>query len=409
MTSDTRPSSAAVRLRQLAAIGGVAVALRVLLFVLAARLTHVGFAENAYVNDGGGYIHYGEWIAGRPVVLTDYERRLFPGTPMAIALLLKLGVAPYWAALLPNWLGAAAGAVGAAVLFRSAAVGWATAVLLPDTLVVTAVVASEGLMLGLSVWGLVLARQTRWTAGGLLLGLAAVARPMACFAVVGFVASEWSRRRWRGGWVVGLVSAAVVAVALAWLHGRLGSALTPAREYRDADSAYRGELFSWPFHSLLYYTLHDPSGRAKVLFVWAHVGLAFGVVTVLARRVRRVSDDGRTGLALAWGRVEHTILPVCRQRMGLPLLPTLPHPGVARNGLRGRMLAAKAVVDLDGRHRGVLRHVPDHGDTSATALTRHAAATSKRFKPSPFSDDGPAALPCRGRPPPTPVPGRCCR
>jgi hypothetical protein len=176
------------------------------------------------------------------------------------------------------------------------------ALVIPDLLLSTGgIQATEGPMLAFSTLGLLCATRGRPIAGGLLLGIAGVYRPMACFAVLGYACYALSRREYRRAVVVPLLAALVVAAAVLALKHLWGDPLKGARAYANDPTAYGGELLTWPFKSLLLTPLHQHVARPKLLLVYAHV-LLVAVACVLL--IRRTIDPARRApldlLSLPW-------------------------------------------------------------------------------------------------------------
>src|SRR4051794_16268759 len=203
----------------------LAVVVRAAYTLITAKLRGIPLSAYPAYGDGGEIIEYGRWLLGRAGVPSDYVARQFPGMPVTVAGLLLLPI-PLWVSMLVFQWGMAALFVAAgAALYRDWRIGVALVFLVPDTLLVTGgATAAEGPMLALGTLGLLCAVRGRPIAGGLLLGAAGVYRPMACFAVLGYLCYAASRREWRAFWVVGVLSAAVVGVALLGVRWAWGDA-----------------------------------------------------------------------------------------------------------------------------------------------------------------------------------------
>ena len=329
--ASTEPTLALPSSRSLWAMAVVAITLRLAITLIAARLGHVSLEQEVYHGDGYGYVHYARFILGQIPALTDYERRIFPGTPAAIALLLPTGMPEWLAGALPGWTGAAAACSGAAMLFADRRVGWLMAFFPPDSLMATTLVASEGVMLGFAVWGVIRFLKGDSATAGLLFGLAVIARPMACFAALACLVSAVSDRRWRSALIALLGTSCIVISALLWEHLRFGNSLQSAVSYRDEPSAYGGAIFDWPLRSLLYYSRHSGAGAAKFLFVWSHVAFAVITIGLLLRRHLADRSHALSRIALLWtaGNVAFCLCVgsiwgyLCFPRFLMPSLPPM--------------------------------------------------------------------------------------
>ena len=295
--ADDRPTRRDLWLMALAAI-----VVRLLFVVVTARARHLSLPEYASVGDGHSYLDYARLIGGERKSLDPGDERLFPGFPALIALL-HLAKIPLWiAALGLTWLTAGISAAAGAELFRSRRVGWALVFLIPDYVLITAVASTEGPVLALTLLGLLVASRGRGAMSvviaGLVLGVAGVVRPMACFAVIGYGVYALTLGQPKRALAVGLASLLVVSLALLGMHHLFGDALVGTKAY--ARDAYHGQLFSWPFASILMTPRRSHVPLLKVGLVWGHVLLALTACALLAHRAFSVRREPLDWLSLPW-------------------------------------------------------------------------------------------------------------
>lgn len=287
----------------------VAATVHAAFFIAAASFSHLTWSQQAHFGDSDQYVRYGQAIAGHATTLSEYDKRLFFGAPLAIAGMIRVGIPGGAAAVLQSWAGSCIAVAASAYLFESVTIGLAVALLLPDYLLVSSVVASEGLMLGLTTAGLAFARRRKQIVlGGLLLGAAGVVRPMACFAVIGYAAAEVSEKRYRNAIVLGLSSLAVVLLGMAAMRYFTGDALESLHVYRDHPTAYDGHLLDWPMHAIIHYSTHYPIDKSKLLYVWVNVVFLVVALAALAAGPRAGTSLGRLSLVWAAG---NSLLCVC--------------------------------------------------------------------------------------------------
>ena len=319
--------------RQLLAIGSAALLLRAALFLLVVCRFHVTLDQWVAKGDGESYIAYARAMTGDASRLSEYDRRVFPGYPGLIALAHLAGFGFQAAAVGIDWLSAALAAIFAAAVFRDRRVGWACVMFTPQYLMNSTMAMSEAPLLALTLGGLLAAESVGPAAGGLVLGLAGLVRPMACFAVLGRSLASAARRRWRASLLVPACSAAVVlgGVIVLWL--RTGDAFRGVRIYAHAQNTYDGHLFSWPFQSLVQESVSGRAPLTRILYIWTHVLLALaacGALLVSCLRARK-HPDARDLLALPW-LVGNTLFVLCIgsywgfqhfPRFTIPALPAL--------------------------------------------------------------------------------------
>ncbi|MDB5354714.1 MAG: hypothetical protein JWN24_1167 [Phycisphaerales bacterium] len=319
--------------RELFGIALVAVVLRIALFLLVASRFHVTFDQWALRDDGKSYVHYASALLGDWSQLTDYDRRVFPGYPGLIALLHLCGVPFTVAAVGLDWASAGAVAAMAAMLFRDRRVGWALTCLIPQYFMNSSLAMTEAPLLALSLGGLLLAERTKSVAGGFLLGLAGLVRPMACFAVLGQMWRDAALRRMRGAVIVAVVSGAVVLTGIAALHVWSGDAMHGVKVYASDKHTYNGELIAWPFKSLIHESLRPEVSIARICYVWLHVAIVLMAIGSLAMKCLRLGReaDPRDTLALPW-LAGNTLFVLCVgsywgfqhfPRFTIPALPAL--------------------------------------------------------------------------------------
>jgi len=307
-------SSITPRGQDLASIALVAVALRVVLIV--ASLTWSGMSFRGFMSqrDGASFMAYAHMLLGHDVQLAEYDYRVFPGYPALLAAGSLTGASMPVVALVINLLSVGLAAVFAAALFQNRWIGWAMAILTPSYLLFSSHAMGEPANLALILAGLLLAvRSPHLTAvaiGGVLLGYAGLIRPVACFAVAGFMVWAILQRRWRPALIHGAVAAAFVAAGLALLQWRTGHALHSLEVYKTHEQAYAGQLFTWPFRSIIHSTLvafdRDvmPNIPPKnLVYIWLHIVIVVAgcVVPFLIRP--RSADGGKHPLfwvAMPW-------------------------------------------------------------------------------------------------------------
>jgi hypothetical protein len=291
-----------------------AVLLRVALIFAASRLYHVPFTSLASHGDGKSYQAVARAISGQPQAASSFDRRVFPGYPLFIAMAHLTGVSWALAALGVNWTAAGIAAPLAALVCRDRRVGWAMVILTPHYLLYSSLAMSESLLLALCLAGQFAAARGRPLIGGLALGLGGIVRPVACFAVAGAIFSAARQRDWRKAALVAVASAAVVAVAALVIHQLTGDALSNLKTYRDDPRAYNGELFTYPFKSLLTTPQVMRVPLWKIAYIWAYVLATLAAMGVLAVRWWQKWHSGQPdtveSLMLPW-LVGNTCLILC--------------------------------------------------------------------------------------------------
>jgi len=298
--------------RELIAAGVTAVAIRVL-FACALMLgTHTSLHGWAMLRDGESYLRVAAAVRGAMDVPNAFDWRVFPGYPLAIGAVGSIGIPLSLSALLLTWGGAGVAAAAGGALFNRRDVAWALAVLLPGYLMYTSIAMSEGLLLGMTTVGLLMATRGRVAIGGLLLGYAGLIRPVACFAVIAFGLWSLHRREIRNALVCGVT--ALVVVATGWLTWR-GWSHGAAQSVALYNQAYGNRLLEWPFEALIATPLQSPVAAWKVAYIYAHVLLvlvacAFAVRRLLLELPRPHTQGSMGVLAGAW-LLGNTMFAVC--------------------------------------------------------------------------------------------------
>jgi hypothetical protein len=275
-------SIAATKPAELLLMAFAAIVIRAALFALGTKIHGWSVDEFVFLRDGSSYIHLAQAFRGDQSVLTLFDRRVFPGYPALIATVMSLGVSAPVAALALAWLGTGITAVLTAVLYDDRRLGWAMVMLTPSYLMYTTLVMSEAVLLTFTVGGLVLLYRRRPGAGGILLGIAGLVRPMACFAVLG-AALERFRRTPRAAILFCAVSAVIVGIGLWLMQLWNGDALQNVRIYASDDRAYAGQLFALPFESLIMTPIRLHVPLWKVAYIWTYVALTFIACGLLTR------------------------------------------------------------------------------------------------------------------------------
>ncbi len=289
------------RRRDLAAIAAAALALRLIVAVLSMYRVGATPEEFAHFRDGRSYIRVAQAMRGYGDDLRLFDMRVFPGYPALIAGANAIGLDYHWGALLLNWAGAALAAALAAVLFADCRIGWAMAVLTPSYLMYTSLAMSEATLMAFIGGGMALAAGGAWVAGGIFLGFAGLVRPVAAFAVAGFLTWALGRGRHMAAVCVGLAALAVVAAPVVATVVQGGDALEGLRIYAGDSRAYDGEPLTWPFKSLVMVPLRQQPTLWKVAYIYAHVvvTLAGCILAALRFRVKPSAKPSRADMLAA--------------------------------------------------------------------------------------------------------------
>ena len=288
--------------RELIFIALSAIAFRVAIFLTASALFNISFDTYICKGDGESYLAYAKAIFGDSSGLREYDRRVFPGFPALIAIVHAVGAPIGVAGLAITWVSAGIAAMLAAKLFDDRRVGWAMVMLIPHWPINSSLVMSEAPLLALALAGLCLVRVNRPIPAGLMMGLGGLVRPMACFTVMGAMFSRILRREWRSALICGSAAAAVVLAGIASLHIWTGDAFAGTRIYANDPGTYRGEIWMWPFQSLVTTPFRQPVSAWKMIYIWLHVVLTLAACGILIRQLVRQGRglDERDAMALPW-------------------------------------------------------------------------------------------------------------
>lgn len=291
----------------------LAAGLRIALFAIASGTAGTGFEDYARAADGYQYIAYARaWLGdGAELAAHPQYGRFFPGYPMLIAALQALGTPVAAASLFPSWLAAGGVAVLGALVFRDRRVGWALAALTPSSVFSGSLISSEALCLLFSLAGLRLVQQGRAASAGIAFGLGGLFRPVAVFAMIGAAGMDLLKRRPGRAAALTALAGGTVAAGLAALHWRFGDAFMSVRRYAGDPTAYGGELFTWPFRSLVMTPLTTPVAAWKLLFVGVHLLAVLGGCALAVRQWRRATPEERPLAAAAalwlWGNTLYVL------------------------------------------------------------------------------------------------------
>ena len=280
-------------LRELASIASVAFLLRLALFVAALAAYDMTLEQFGHLRDGPSYLRIAAEMSGNTGAATDWDRRVFPGYPALIALFDVTGSSAVIVALLLSWTCSGLAAAISVVVFRDARIGWAMAVLTPSYVMYSSLILTEAALLAFVMGGLLLAGRTN-PLGAVLLGYAGLIRPVACFAVVGQMISFFKQDRSRKALLFGGTALAVVVLGLVMMFLWRGDALEGPRRYIEHDSAYAGDLLSWPFKSLITIPILHNIPLWKVIYIWGHVAVTLGGCALLAVEMYRDGRDKRS-------------------------------------------------------------------------------------------------------------------
>jgi hypothetical protein len=284
---------------QLLAMAVLALSLRIALCALATGTTGTRFSDYAKAADGYQFLAYAHAWRGDMAELAahPYYRRLFPGYPALIAALESLGVPESAAALLPSWLAAPAVAILCVFAFGDRRVGWAMAALTPAYIFSGSLISTEALCLLLSLAGILLAERGRAGPAGVAFGLAGLFRPVAVFAMLGAAAREVIAGRPRAAAGLVATAGATVAAGLVAVRWHFGDTLMSVHEYASDTGTFRGELFTWPFKSLITTPFTTSVAAWKLAYVGVHVLVVLAACTLAVREWRRAADVQQRGLA----------------------------------------------------------------------------------------------------------------
>lgn len=186
---------------------------------------------------------------------------------------------------------------------------------------------SEGPVLAASLVDLLLATCKRVWLVGIVLGIAGTFRPMACFAVLGFIVLSALRKRWRDAIIVVITSFLVVMGALLAMKLYFGDPFKGVRTYANDPRAYDGKLFLLPFQSIIMTPYwYPPVPKGKIAYVWAHVALVFVGCALSARRFFARDRNGRDVLSFPWLIANSLFALTVGGRWGFQIYPRLQAP-----------------------------------------------------------------------------------
>jgi hypothetical protein len=314
-------------------IAVAAVLLRAIIFAAVCLHAHLAPGDYARLYDGRSYIITAQAMTGDRTEFNDYHGRVFPGYPAIIAVTHLTGVPFTATAVAIDWLTAAAAAVFAAMLFTDRRIGWAMVMLIPHYLMNSAMALSEAPLLAFTLGGLLLVRRSRPTSGGVLIGIAGLIRPMACFALIGCGFAETLRRRFISSGIMIAAAGLVVFAGLLLVGHWRGDAFASARYYANSPNTYDGQLLTWPFHALLTVPADRHVPIARVAYIWAHAVIALIACGVMLWRFTQHPRnlDLRDALAGPW-LWSNTLFALCTgsvwgfecfHRFTIPALPAM--------------------------------------------------------------------------------------
>jgi len=322
--------------REILGMAGLAVFLRIALLLVSLQRYGYTVLDVASLRDGRSYLAFARALLGDFQGLTEYDRRVLPGYPALIGGVHLLGVPLEVAAIGTNWICVGLVVWASVLLFRDRRIGWAMATLTPTYVGYSTMGLSEPSMMVFSLFGLILARRGRAGAGGLLLGLAGMIRPVACFPALGFVTAAARKLEWRRILLLGLAAGASMLLVMQLAEMRGLSVQEGLRIYRNHPAAYDGRPFGWPFESLIMTPLtrrHVPVWR--IVYAWAHAAAALAGCALLIREWWKGSSSepsrSLTLLCLPW-LVGNTLFVLCLDhifgfqelhRFVIPALPPL--------------------------------------------------------------------------------------
>lgn len=294
-------------------IAVAAALIRVVLCAVAMHMRGWSAFYFATLRDGDSYVKMARALHGDTSGLSLIDRRVFIGFPALIAAVGTLGIPLHWATLGLNWAASALSASLTAVLFRDRRLGWAMATLTPSYLLYSTMGMSEPTLLAFTLTGLVLVRRRQNAAGGVLLGVAGLIRPMACFAALGAI-FEKKVDNWRSAVTVGGCALAALGSGLLAYHLWSGNALQNVHIYATDQRAYAGQMFTWPFGSLVLTPIRNHIALWKVAHMWTYVVLTLAACGIVLRDLRlpTTSADDRQNLQLSapW-LIGNTLFTLC--------------------------------------------------------------------------------------------------
>jgi hypothetical protein len=316
MENNYRSKSQSPTRCDLIAITIIALFLRVAVFFSASITGHIPLSEYTAKADSASYIAYASAIDGeRPFQSMDeYDRRVFPGYAAMIALVHLAKIPLSIAALLVTWFCAAIAASIGAMVFDDRRVGYAIICLIPHYLINSSLAMSEAPMLAVTLFGVLLAIRKQRIAAGILLGLALLIRPMACFAIAGVMLMELSSAA-----LIGIIATVTFAGGVLALQLWTGNALQGVHIYANHPGAYGGHMIVWPFESLILTPFREPTSVGRIIYTWIHVAItlvACTLTTITFTKARRPEEENtgepqhQNRLAFPW-LVGNTLFVLC--------------------------------------------------------------------------------------------------
>jgi len=266
-------------------IAFTALALRLLSVLIVCIGWHISFANYTHKGDGVSYQHVASAILGDASALSIYDQRVFIGYPLLIAATHILTFLPMSAAsLLVTLISAAAVPAMTARFCHSRRAGWAVAILYPHVWCNFALPMSEAPMLVFALAGLLAGRNQRAITAGIFFGLAILIRPVAIFALFGWLVDRLAHGHFARA-VESTIFASIVGLLGLLLSQHLyGSPLHNVSVYASSPQAYAGPIFTWPLHAILWMTFFGHPGVWRWLYILAHPTLAAVAVWLLLQR-----------------------------------------------------------------------------------------------------------------------------
>lgn len=254
----------------LAQILVMALILRVAGIVLTLQIAQVRLPDYLEIHDGRDYIAFAAALDHSTLRQSrQWVNVRFPGFPLAVYLLgLILGKAWGVAALVLN----IGGALAAIYLFdRIFHNRWATlwfSIFPPSWFLFSSLNATEGFFLFLNLWGISLIwNNKRPHLGYVILGISALVRPFAIFAIAAILLGEFLRSR---SWRIFLPAFLCSVPMFLWLgfcRIYYGSIFHNVNQYADI---WGYQVFDWPFKALILHSLENPR-ILKLCLVWGTV------------------------------------------------------------------------------------------------------------------------------------------
>jgi len=261
----------------------MALILRVAGIALTLQIAGVSLPEYLEIHDGRDYIAF---AAAMDTATLRQSRQWvnvrFPGFPLAVYFLgLILGKAWGLAALLLN----IGGALAAIYLFdRIFHNRWATlwfSIFPPSWFLFSSLNATEGFFLFVNLWGISLIwNNKRPHLGCVILGISALVRPFAVFAIAAILLGEFLQTR---SWRIFLSAFLCSVPMLLWLgfcRIYYGAIFHNVNQYSDI---WGNQVFDWPFRALVFHSLKNPR-ILKLCLVWGTVLFSLAAAFLALRK-----------------------------------------------------------------------------------------------------------------------------